>query len=99
MSGGGLLSGVNSLLVQAIFAAVLGMFQFGFNTGVINSPQVRIEFYFRTVCVFSLLIFSFQDVIKDFITESYRDRGNDLSSGTVSFLFSLAVSAALVSLL
>ena len=28
------------LMYAAIFAAVLGMFQFGFNTGVINSPQV-----------------------------------------------------------
>ena len=27
------------MLVFAIFAAVLGMFQFGFNTGVINAPQ------------------------------------------------------------
>ena len=27
------------MLVFAIFSAVLGMFQFGFNTGVINAPQ------------------------------------------------------------
>jgi len=27
-------------LAFTIFAAVLGMFQFGFNTGVMNAPQV-----------------------------------------------------------
>ena len=27
------------MLVFAIFSAVLGMFQFGYNTGVINAPQ------------------------------------------------------------
>ncbi len=31
--------GLTCFLVYAIFAAVLGMFQFGFNTGVINAPQ------------------------------------------------------------
>lgn len=31
--------GLTCMLVFAIFAAVLGMFQFGFNTGVINAPQ------------------------------------------------------------
>ena len=27
------------MLVFAIFSSVLGMFQFGFNTGVINAPE------------------------------------------------------------
>lgn len=31
----------------SIFAAVLGMFQFGFNTGVINSPQKYIEQFIK----------------------------------------------------
>lgn len=31
--------GLTCMLVFAIFSAVLGMFQFGFNTGVINAPQ------------------------------------------------------------
>ena len=34
---------VTPTLIVAIFAAVLGMFQFGFNTGVINLPQEKIE--------------------------------------------------------
>ena len=31
------------ILVLAIFAAALGMFQFGYNTSVINQPQKYIE--------------------------------------------------------
>ena len=31
--------GLTCFLVSAIFSAVLGMFQFGYNTGVINAPQ------------------------------------------------------------
>ncbi|GIX67834.1 glucose transporter type 1 [Caerostris extrusa] len=31
--------GLTCMLIFAIFAAVLGMFQFGYNTGVINAPQ------------------------------------------------------------
>jgi len=31
--------GLTCMLVFAIFSAVLGMFQFGFNTGVINAPR------------------------------------------------------------
>ena len=34
---------MNTILGLSVFAAVLGMFQFGFNTGVINSPQIYIE--------------------------------------------------------
>ncbi|XP_027230775.2 glucose transporter type 1 [Penaeus vannamei] len=36
-------SGLTCFLCYAIFAAVLGMFQFGYNTGVINAPQSVIE--------------------------------------------------------
>ncbi|XP_045107185.1 glucose transporter type 1-like isoform X4 [Portunus trituberculatus] len=35
--------GLTCFLCYAIFAAVLGMFQFGYNTGVINAPQSVIE--------------------------------------------------------
>lgn len=31
--------GLTGFLIYAIFAAVLGMLQFGYNTGVINAPQ------------------------------------------------------------
>ena len=33
-------SKIPPFLILAIFSAILGMFQFGFNTGVINAPQV-----------------------------------------------------------
>ncbi|XP_069163925.1 solute carrier family 2, facilitated glucose transporter member 1 isoform X4 [Procambarus clarkii] len=36
-------TGLTCFLCYAIFAAVLGMFQFGYNTGVINAPQSVIE--------------------------------------------------------
>ncbi|CAL4185244.1 unnamed protein product, partial [Meganyctiphanes norvegica] len=36
-------TGLTCFLCYAIFAAVLGMFQFGYNTGVINAPQTVIE--------------------------------------------------------
>ncbi|XP_060520546.1 glucose transporter type 1 isoform X3 [Cylas formicarius] len=41
--------GLTAFLSYAIFAAVLGMFQFGFNTGVINAPQSNIEWFMKNV--------------------------------------------------
>lgn len=37
------------MLVFSIFSAVLGMFQFGFNTGVINAPQKILEEFIANV--------------------------------------------------
>ena len=34
---------VTSSLILSVFAAVLGMFYFGFNTGVVNAPQSSIQ--------------------------------------------------------
>ncbi|CAG9864153.1 unnamed protein product [Phyllotreta striolata] len=39
--------GLTLFLTYAIMAAVLGMFQFGYNTGVINAPQGNIENFFK----------------------------------------------------
>lgn len=36
-------------LSYAILAAVLGMLQFGYNTGVINAPEENIEYFFKDV--------------------------------------------------
>ncbi|XP_074027816.1 glucose transporter 1 isoform X9 [Leptinotarsa decemlineata] len=41
------LKGLTLFLSYAILAAVLGMFQFGFNTGVINAPQGNIESFMK----------------------------------------------------
>lgn len=41
--------GLTSYLVFVIFTAVLGMFQFGYHTGVINSPEKSIENYMVNV--------------------------------------------------
>ncbi|XP_037079932.1 glucose transporter type 1-like isoform X2 [Pollicipes pollicipes] len=41
--------GLTLFLVSAIFSAVLGMFQFGYNTGVINAPQHIIEDFIKNV--------------------------------------------------
>ena len=37
------LSKITSTLVLSVFGAILGMFYFGYNTGVINAPQKSIE--------------------------------------------------------
>lgn len=38
---------ITGALIYAVFAAVLGMLQFGFNTGVINAPRGFIEAFIR----------------------------------------------------
>ncbi|KAF0296742.1 Glucose transporter type 1 [Amphibalanus amphitrite] len=43
------ITGLTAFLVASIFSAVLGMFQFGYNTGVINAPQLKIEDFITTV--------------------------------------------------
>ncbi|XP_046391073.1 glucose transporter type 1 isoform X8 [Ischnura elegans] len=41
--------GLTFFLSYAIFSAVLGMFQFGYNTGVINAPEGNIENFMKDV--------------------------------------------------
>lgn len=41
--------GLTFSLTYAIFAAVLGMLQFGYNTGVINAPEKNIENFMKDV--------------------------------------------------
>ncbi|XP_015925517.1 glucose transporter type 1-like [Parasteatoda tepidariorum] len=41
--------GLTCMLVFSIFAAVLGMFQFGYNTGVTNAPQIIIKKFIEDV--------------------------------------------------
>lgn len=41
--------GLTFFLVYSIFAAVLGMLQFGYNTGVINAPETNIENFMKDV--------------------------------------------------
>lgn len=43
------LQGLTFFLSYAIFAAVLGMLQFGYNTGVINAPGKNIENFMKDV--------------------------------------------------
>ncbi|XP_061496643.1 glucose transporter type 1 isoform X17 [Anopheles gambiae] len=43
------IKGLTFFLTYAIFAAVLGMLQFGYNTGVINAPEVNIENFMKDV--------------------------------------------------
>ncbi|XP_065347441.1 glucose transporter type 1 isoform X8 [Cloeon dipterum] len=42
-------AGLTMFLSYAIFAAVLGMLQFGYNTGVINAPELNIENFMKDV--------------------------------------------------
>ncbi|XP_036144104.1 glucose transporter type 1 isoform X2 [Monomorium pharaonis] len=42
-------NGLTLFLSYAILAAVLGMLQFGYNTGVINAPEVNIENFMKDV--------------------------------------------------
>ncbi|PNF37044.1 hypothetical protein B7P43_G08027 [Cryptotermes secundus] len=44
-----LIEGLTFFLSYAILAAVLGMLQFGYNTGVINAPEVNIENFMKDV--------------------------------------------------
>lgn len=44
-----LAQGLTFFLTYAIFAAVLGMLQFGYNTGVINAPGKNIENFMKDV--------------------------------------------------
>lgn len=44
-----LAQGLTFFLTYAIFAAVLGMLQFGYNTGVINAPGKNIENFIKDV--------------------------------------------------
>ncbi|GJQ85128.1 Glut1 [Trypoxylus dichotomus] len=44
-----MLRGLTFFLSYAILAAVLGMLQFGYNTGVINAPKVNIENFMKDV--------------------------------------------------
>ena len=37
------MASVTSTLVRSVFAAVLGMFYFGFNSGVVNAPAADIQ--------------------------------------------------------
>ncbi|KAG5679241.1 hypothetical protein PVAND_008821 [Polypedilum vanderplanki] len=41
--------GLTFFLTYSIFAAVLGMLQFGYNTGVINAPEINIENFMKDV--------------------------------------------------
>ncbi|CAO1339830.1 unnamed protein product [Diamesa serratosioi] len=41
--------GLTFFLSYSIFAAVLGMLQFGYNTGVINAPEINIENFMKDV--------------------------------------------------
>lgn len=43
------LQGLTFFLSYSIFAAVLGMLQFGYNTGVINAPEINIENFMKDV--------------------------------------------------
>lgn len=43
------LQGLTFFLSYAILAAVLGMLQFGYNTGVINAPEGNIEYFMKDV--------------------------------------------------
>ncbi|KAF2880953.1 hypothetical protein ILUMI_25234 [Ignelater luminosus] len=41
--------GLTLFLSYSIFSAVLGMLQFGYNTGVINAPEANIEYFMKGV--------------------------------------------------
>ena len=84
--------GLTGFLIYAIFAAVLGMLQFGYNTGVINAPQgVKTSGNFRLFS--SSRRFVLRQVIEDFIRTSYAGRyGVDIAEGREKIIFSIAVS-------
>ena len=46
------------VLALSIFTAILGMFQFGFNTGVVNAPQVSYPSFQSNLEILDLNLFS-----------------------------------------
>lgn len=58
---------VTPMLVFCIFSAVLGMFQFGFNTGVINAPQKVLEKFITNVYKNNTTGESISDELRDVI--------------------------------
>ena len=85
--------GLTGFLIYAIFAAVLGMLQFGYNTGVINAPQ-GVKNTWEIFRLFSSSRrFVLRQVIEDFIRTSYAGRyGVDIAEGREKIIFSIAVS-------
>ena len=80
--------GLTFFLAYSIFSAVLGMLQFGYNTGVINAPE--------QVCQLPdscLLHVSFQ-VIEKFIRKAHRQRsdGVNMTYESSTFMYAIAVS-------
>jgi hypothetical protein len=50
------LQGLTFFLSYAILAAVLGMLQFGYNTGVINAPEVVSDKFPFPCCTVSIIL-------------------------------------------
>ncbi|GFS29716.1 glucose transporter type 1, partial [Nephila pilipes] len=70
--------GLTCMLVFAIFAAVLGMFQFGYNTGVINAPQKIIQKFITDVYksrTGSDISDDFRDLLWSFIVSAFAVGG------------------------
>jgi SP family facilitated glucose transporter-like MFS transporter 1 len=50
------LQGLTFFLSYAILAAVLGMLQFGYNTGVINAPEVVSDKFACPCCTMGIML-------------------------------------------
>lgn len=89
-------SKIPPFLILAIFSAILGMFQFGFNTGVINAPQVS-YFWLILLILWPWIHNYFQAAIEAFIGDAYKARYDEtMDKSLISTIFSIAVNAFVV---
>ena len=85
--------GLTFFLAYSIFSAVLGMLQFGYNTGVINAPE-QVFIILNNMLMRTSLSNVLSQVIEKFIRKAHRQRsdGVNMTYESSTFMYAIAVS-------